>query len=274
MERQVDVPGGRLHSVADGAGPPIVLIHAGIADLRAWEPMVPGLVAAGYRAIRYDTRSFGSSTTEDVPFSNRADVLAVMDAWGVGRAALVGNSRGGQIAFDTAIEFPDRVVAVVGVGAGLGGHEAPPTAAEQAIFDEWDRLAALDPPDPVALTDFEVGLWVDGPLQPAGRVDASVHDLVRTMNLPLNTPGRVEGQPIVLDPPAAARLADLRCPVLAIAGDLDLTDVAATARHIEADALQARALVMPGVAHMIGLEAPARLNELIVDFLRPLGTWA
>jgi 3-oxoadipate enol-lactonase len=273
-ERWIDVPGGRLYSVADGEGRPIVLIHAGIADLRAWDPMIDGLVAAGFRAIRYDTRAFGRSTTEDVPFSNRADLVAVLDGWGVGRAALVGNSRGGQIAFDTAIEFPDRVVAVVGVGSGLGGFEGSATPEEEALFEEGERLESADPPDPDGIADFEVRLWVDGPGQSPTRVPAAIREAVRTMDRPLYLADRIDGQPIVLDPPAATRIADLRCPVLAVAGTLDVSDVAEMARHLEANAPNARAVILPDVAHMIGMEAPDKLTALIADFLRPLGTWA
>ncbi len=64
----VTVPGGRFHVVDEGRRdhPPIVLLHAGIADLRAWDEKVPSLVDAGYRVVRYDARGFGTSTTEDV----------------------------------------------------------------------------------------------------------------------------------------------------------------------------------------------------------------
>src|SRR6266545_7537422 len=123
METYLDVPGGQLYVEEDGSGPPILLLHAGIANLRAWDAMVPGLTAAGFRAIRYDARGFGRSTTEDVSFSNRADAIAVLDALGVSRAALVGNSRGGQIAIDSALEFPDRVAALVTIGSGPGGFD-------------------------------------------------------------------------------------------------------------------------------------------------------
>jgi len=273
-ERWIDVPGGRLYSVSDGEGPPIVLVHAGIADHRAWDPMIDGLVAAGFTAIRYDIRAYGASTTEDVLFSNRADLIGVLDAWGLQRAALVGNSRGGQIAFDTAIEFPDRIVAVVGVGAGLGGFEGDVTAEEQALFEEADRLESADPPDPDAIADFDVRLWVDGPGQSPDRVAPAIREAVRAMDRPLYVPGRVDAQPIVLDPNAASRLGDLRCPVLAVAGALDLSDVAQTARHLEAHVPNARAVVLPGVAHMIGMEVPDTLTGLIADFLRPLGPWS
>ena len=133
----VDVPGCRLFTVDEGDGPPIVLLHAGVADLRSWDALAPLLVAAGYRVVRYDARGFGRSPTEDVEFSHRADLLAVMDALGIGRAVLVGNSRGGMLAFDTAIESPERVVAVVGVAAGLGGFDGGSTPEEEAVEAEW-----------------------------------------------------------------------------------------------------------------------------------------
>jgi pimeloyl-ACP methyl ester carboxylesterase len=61
--------------------------------------------------------------------------------------------------------------------------------------------------------------------------------------------------------------------VLAVAGELDVSDIVQTARHLEAAAPNARAVIWPDVAHMIGMEAPERLNTLIVDFLAPLRPW-
>ncbi|OGO56652.1 MAG: hypothetical protein A2Z32_13290, partial [Chloroflexi bacterium RBG_16_69_14] len=206
----VDVPGARLLVVDEGAGPAIILLHAGIADHRAWDELVPRLTSAGYRVVRYDTRGFGRSTTEDVEFSHRADLLAVMDSLGIGRAALVGNSRGGMIAFDTAIGSPARVVAVVGVGSGLGGFDGGSTPDELAMFDEQERIDAAEPFDAAALTDFEVRMWVDGPGQSPDRVAPAIRDAVYAMNLPLNERGRVGGRAIALDPPATDRLAELR----------------------------------------------------------------
>lgn len=274
MERSVDLPGGRLFVVDEGTGPPIVLLHAGIVDHRSWDGLVPFLTGAGYRAVRYDARAWGRSTTEEVDYSNRADLLAVLDALGIGRAALVGNSRGGQIAFDAAIEFPGRVAAVVGVAAGLGGFEAPATAAEQALFEEMERLEEAEPRDAEAIIALDTRVWVDGPGQPAGRAPAWIADQVRTTNVRLAEPGHVFGRPIVLDPPAAARLGELACPVLAIAGALDVSDVAATARHLAAHAPDARAVVLPDVAHMIGMERPAELAALVTEFLDPLRPWS
>ena len=106
-----------------------------------------------------------------------------------------------------------------------GGHRRRPTR----------RSTTAEPFDAVALTDFETGVWGDGPGQPAGRLRADARALLYEMNLPLNDPASVKGREIRLDPPATDRVADIRCPVLAVAGALDFSDVAATARNLEAD---------------------------------------
>jgi 3-oxoadipate enol-lactonase len=272
----VSVPRGLLLVVDDGGpqDPPVVLLHAGIADLRAWDEMVPSLVGAGYRVVRYDGRGFGASTTEDVEFSERADLIAVLDALGIARAALVGNSRGGRIAFDTAIEFPDRVVAVVGVAAGLGGFDGENTAEEIALFEQMEALETAEEPDADAIADIDIRMWVDGPGQPETRVPAAIRDRVRAMDRPNYAPGHVSGRLMRLEQPATGRLAELRCPVLAVAGELDVSDAVQTARHIAAQAPDARAVILPDVAHMIGLEVPDDLAALIVGFLAPLRRWS
>ena len=269
-ELSVPVPGGRLWVVDEGGGRAVVLLHAGIADLRAWDPLAGLLVAAGLRAIRYDRRGHGRSETADVEFSNRDDLVAVLDALGIDRGILVGSSAGGQIAIDTAIEHPTRIAGVVGVAAGVGGYEGDITAEELALFEEMERLEEADQPDAEAIAELDVRMWVDGPGQPPDRVPSAIRELVRAMDRPLYAGDHVGGRPIPLRPPAAERLAELRCPVLAVAGSLDVSEVVQTARHLEANAPDARAVVVPDVAHMIGLEAPDVLADLVVGFVEGL----
>lgn len=268
----VDVPDGRLLVVDEGAGPPIVLLHAGIADVRSWNSLAPLLQAAGYRTIRYDQRGVGGSTTEAIEFSPVDDLLAVLDANGIDRAVLVGNSMGGRLAFDAGIEAPGRVAAIVGVAAGLGGFDGGNTTEELALFAEMDRLEAQDPVDPAAVAEIDARVWVDGPGQPPTRVPAAIRDLVLEMDL--LDPGRPQGTPRRPDPPASERLAELGCPILAVAGEIDVSEVAVTARHLEANAQNARALIWPDVAHMIAMEQPERLAAAIVEFLAPLPRWS
>ena len=272
----VEAPGARLYVVDEGSpdDPPIVLLHAGIADLRSWDMLAPLLVDAGYRMIRFDTRGAGRTESEAVAFSRLADVLAVLDDRGVGRAVLVGNSMGGVIAIDTAISAPDRVAAVVSVAGGLGGFDGGKTPLEETLFAEMDALDNADPPDPAAIADIDVRLWVDGPGQPADRVVPLIRELVTEMDMGSYAPGHDTGDLIRLDPPAATRLDELRCPVLAVAGLLDVSGVVATACHLEAHAPHARAVIWPNVAHMIGMEMPDELAAEIVRFVAPLPRWS
>lgn len=267
----IEVPGGRLHVVVDGSGPPILLVHAGIADLRSWDALVPYLVDAGYRVIRYDTRAFGSSTTEDVEFSNRADLLAVLDALAIERAVFVGNSRGAIIALDTIIEAPDRAAAFVSVGGGINGFDGGMTPEERALEERAE--AAAEAFDDQAGPELDLRLWVDGVGQPPDRVPAWLRDLVREMDRPMYRRDLVFGRPIPLSPLASERLSEVRLPVLAVVGELDTSGTQASAIHLEAQVAGARRVVVPGVAHMIGMEVPDRLADLIVDFVAPLDPW-
>jgi 3-oxoadipate enol-lactonase len=273
VERFVNVPGGRLFATGDGTGPPVVLAHAAITDLHSWDSMIPGLLSAGFRVVRYDQRGFGASTTEDVDYASQTDLLAVLDAFDIGRAAIVGNSRGGYLAIDAAIEYPARVVAVVALGAGPGGFDGGATPEEQALFEQGERLESAAPRDPDAISDLLVRIWVDGPGGPPGRADSAIREKIRADVRALYQPGHVAGRRTALEPPANDRLGELRCPVVAVAGGLDFTYAVESAHRLVEAAPNARAVVWPDVAHMIGMEAPDRLNALIADFLAPLRPW-
>lgn len=270
--RLIPVPGGHLNVVIDGEGPPIVLIHAGIADLRAWDDLTPLLVNAGHRVIRFDCRGYGASPTDDIEYSNRADVRAVLDAAGVGRAVLVGNSRGAMIALDTVLESPERVAAFVWVGGGIGGFDGKISAEEMAMFDAAD--AAEMAGDVETQLDLEARIWVDGVGQPTTRVPARIRDAVIDMNRPLLDPARIAGTPIPLSWSANDRLGEIDVPVLAVVGALDVQNVRDSAIRLETAVPGARRVVIPDVAHMVGMEVPKQLAELIIEFVKPLGDWA
>jgi 3-oxoadipate enol-lactonase len=272
LDTFIDVPGGRLKVVAEGDGPPIVLVHSAVVDLRSWDAMVPLLVRAGYRVIRYDTRGFGESTTEDVAFSNRADLVAVLDAAGASQAAVVGNSRGAMIALDTILESPERFVAYAWVGGGIGGYEGgEPSAAELALFEEADKLESAG--DAKGLLDLELRIWLDGVGQSPTRVPAALRDAFREMDGPLLQPGHVFGKPQPLEPNAASRLGELRIPTLVVVGALDTSGTRASAAHLAESVDGARFVTFPDVAHMVGMEAPDRLAALILELLAPLPRW-
>jgi pimeloyl-ACP methyl ester carboxylesterase len=264
FEGFVPVPGGRIWAQAAGAGPALLLVHAGVADARMWDPQWDAL-AAGHRVVRYEPRGFGRTETDEVEFSDRADVLAVLDAVKVERAAVVGCSRGGQIAVDTAIEHPDRVSGLVWVCGGLSGIEIEDTPEEQALGEREEAL--YEAHDWAGLADLDVEIWVDGVGQPAGRGPAHVRRLVRQMCLDTYVQEKVEGRPIRLDPPAVGRLDEIRVPLLAIVGELDLPSVSIAAGTLVDGVAGARRIDVPGVAHLPSLERPEWFTETLLAFL-------
>lgn len=261
----LDVPGGKLPYEVQGEGHPLLLIHAGIADHTMWDAQMEPF-SQHYRVIRYDTRGFGKFFTEAVEFSNRADIVALLKHLDVDKAYVIGVSRGGQIATDFALEHPEMVDALVLVGSGLGGFEEPaPTEAEMQLFDQEEAL--MEAKDWERMADLDVQVWVDGPGQPAGRADATVRQKVRAMCLNTYSSHTTEGQPIVLSPPAAGRLHDIKMPTLVIIGDLDVSGIQAAAEALSQGIPEARKVVLHNVAHVPPMEVPDEFNSLVLDFL-------
>lgn len=263
-EGYVRVQGGRLWAEWAGEGSGVVLAHAGIADSRQWDPQWDALVAR-HRVVRYDLRGFGRADVEHVPFSNRDDLIAVMDAAGLEHAVLVGCSRAGSIVVDTALEYPDRVSGVVHVCGGVSGTDWEPTPEEAALFARGEALEEAK--DWAAMSEFDVAFWVDGPGQPAGRAPAYARDLVRTMTYETYVQGKPYGDTIVLDPPAAGRLGDLAAPVLVITGMLDESGTIQSGRLLAERAPNARRIELPDCAHMPNLEKPEWFTETLLAFL-------
>lgn len=263
------VKNGRLYFEDVGAGYPLLLIHAGVADSSMWDEQVEAF-SRKYRVVRFDCRGSGLSHTESVEFSNRQDVLDLMQHLGIEKAVLLGLSRGGQIALDFALEHPERVSALVLAAAGVSGFEHQPDGSarsqiESEMFNQMDML--WEKGDLDALNELEVRLWVNGPGQPAGRAPDSVRQRVRKMNRA--TYQRQDGSPtpIPLEPAAAKRLAEVSMPVLILVGDLDTTATLAMADFLVQHIPASRKLIFAGAAHMLNMEIPDRFNQAVLDFL-------
>jgi pimeloyl-ACP methyl ester carboxylesterase len=230
-----------------------------------WDSQVPDF-ADRYRVIRYDTRGFGCTETEDVEFTDRADAAAVLDHVGAASAYLVGQSRGGGIALDLLIERPERVDAFISVAGGVGGYQPQlPEGTDLPPWEEMDRLWESKEWD--SLAELETRVWVDGWGQPPTRVDPELRRTVHDWILTTYRAEKAEGKPQRPDPPAVRRLADVSVPMLVMIGEVDEPAAVAAGRHLAASVSGARSIEFPGVAHMIQLEQPERFNRLVLDFL-------
>jgi 3-oxoadipate enol-lactonase len=261
----LQVDGGRIYYEVEGNGHPLLLIHGGLGSLRMWDEQVPAF-AESYRVIRFDTRGFGRTETDDVAFSNRADAVSVLDHAGADSAYVVGQSRGGMIALDVALEFPERVDALVSVAGGIGGYQPQlPAGPEMPPWEEMERLWEAKEWD--GLAELETRVWVDGWGQSPARVDPELRVQVHDWILTTYQAEKAEGKPQPLEPPAVQRLAELRVPVLVLIGAVDEAGGVAAERHLAASVAGARAVEFPNVAHMIQLEEPERFKRVVLEFL-------
>lgn len=261
MTEFLETNGARIAYDMTGSGPAVLLIHAGVANRSMWDDQVAALRDA-YQVIRHDTRGFGETETDAVTFSNRADIAALLDHLGERSAHVVGLSRGGMIALDFALEFPDRVRSLTVVAGGVGGYESPAELPPEtwkpveAMWKQkqWDQLA-----------DWETAFWADGPGQSPDRVPEvrrRVHDWV----LANYRAEKEEGRPQPLDPPAVRRLGDLRAPLLVTFGTLDEPSTVDAMRYLARSVPGARLEEFES-AHMVNLEHPERFNRVLREFL-------
>ena len=151
------------------------------------------------------------------------------------------------------------------VAAGGVGGFASPAGSDEEAFAEADRLEAAK--DWERLADWEADFWVEGPGQPRGRVDPAIRATVHDWILSNYRAEKEGGQPIVLDPPAAERLADLSAPLLVMYGTFDEPGTSDAMRHLAASVPGARLEVFEGSAHMLNLEQPERFNRVLREFL-------
>jgi pimeloyl-ACP methyl ester carboxylesterase len=111
----VEHDGVRIWYATYGSGAPVILLHGGLGHSGNWGYQVPMLVGLGYRAVLIDSRGHGRSTRDSRPYTYElmgSDVLAVMEALRLGKAAMVGWSDGACIALILARQVPARVASV------------------------------------------------------------------------------------------------------------------------------------------------------------------
>lgn len=256
--------------VYDRTGPPgatpVVLIHAGVADRRMWEPIWPRLTT-GRDAIRLDLRGFGESTARPESLLNPAgDVLATLDHLGIGRCHLVAASYGAGVAVEVALGRSGAVASLV--LAGPGGSLIPEDTPQLQSFDEAES-AALAIGDVAAAVEANLAWWVDGPGQEPTRVANGTRELVAQMQRRAFelTLGWDDVEDHELDPPALERLAMITAPTLVLLGDLDVDAIRAAADRVVRDMPDARLVTWQDVAHLPSLERPEDFLDLVLGFL-------
>ena len=245
-----------LHVEHAGSGPPVVLIHAGVADSRMWDPQWAAWQTR-FALTRLDLRGFGRSGAPVGSFSHAGDVAALLDGAGIDRAHVVGASFGGLVALDLAAARPERVTRLVLADPAFPGY---PWSEEMRGFFT-DEEAALEAGDLEAATDVNVHFWV-------GSAPRPVQEAIREQQLNafrLQADDEPDDSLLTADLPGA--LAALEVPTLVLTGEHDKADFRAIADQLAATLPDARRAVVPRAGHLPSLEQPAAFDGIVLPFL-------
>lgn len=245
----IEANGLPMAYLAEGAGPPLVLLHGASTDAATQFADLLPVARQGFRVHAPDARGHGGTrwdvrdgfATDDLA----ADVLAFADALGLATFHLLGYSMGGMTALHVAVRAPERLRSLVVVSATP--ERQPRLAVVRALLDP----AAIERSDPrwaAALAKRHDPIQGDGAWRRL--LPAIVAD--------------VEDQRLL----TPAELRAVAVPTLVVVGDRDPFAPVEQAHALSRQVRDGRLLVLPGVGHEALAEAPDVLHPALTDFYR------
>jgi 3-oxoadipate enol-lactonase len=264
MSGRADVPRGDFSLSAletgQGAGAPVVVLSNSLAaGLGSFAPQ-RALLESRYRVIGYDTRGHGLSGSPKGPYTFDdvvADVLAVMDHFGVERANYLGLSFGGMTGLGLGLKAPERVEKLICCAARA---DNPP-----AFVKGWDdRLAAIQEGGLAKIWPGTLERWLTEDYRASHpEVVAELEaDFVATSVTGYSGCAAALKQLSYLK-----NLGGLKVPTLYISGSEDMGAPAAAMEEMAAATPGAKYICIDGAAHFVNRNAEAAFNAAILDYL-------
>ncbi|MBV9212701.1 MAG: alpha/beta fold hydrolase [Actinobacteria bacterium] len=269
--RSTEIEGrpARYVDLGSGDGPPIVFVHGLAGCWQNWLENLP-FFARARRVIAPDLPGFGGSEmpAEEISISGYGRFVEALCAQlDLGEVAIVGNSMGGFVSAEVAIQFPQRVERLVLVSAaGITS-----TSLRQGPVMTWGRVAAVAGARSAAEKRMAV-------LRPRLRY-ATFSPIVRhprlisaemlwEMSQGAGRPGFMPALRAHLDYDFRDRLPDIRCPTLIVWGSDDMIIPSHDADEYERSIRGARKVVFEDTGHVPMIERPPTFNECLLEFVR------
>jgi pimeloyl-ACP methyl ester carboxylesterase len=255
-------PDGTAHAWHGPEGAPaVVLVHGFGLNRAMWQWQLPAL-ARRFRVLTYDLYGHGESAAPPrapdlALFAEQ--LLGLLDAAGLPRAAVAGFSLGGMIARRAAMAAPDRIRALA-----ILNSPHTRTAEDQAAIEA--RVARARAEGPGASVEPALARW----FTPAFREAAPETMACVRRWLRANDPASYAANYEVLAHGVAAVVAPdppIRCPALVMAAEHDPGQGPEMARAIAAEIPGAELAILPGLRHMALAEAPDAVTAPLMRFL-------
>lgn len=254
----------RVYYEVDGEGPPLVFVSGGSGmDLRQWHAVAAELAGA-YQVIMVDPRGMGKSDNPSERYSDSTDLLRILDELDIEKAVFVGLSSAGGGVLEFAVQFPQRVSAIVAAAPFIPDWEF--SADMQKRVDGFAAAAQQ------GRVQFLNAMFSDHYFFPAP-LDPTARDFARTVMGENYDKGASfdPSLPIPMVPPLIKRLSDISVPVMLVVGELEHPDVRRRNRYLIGQINDIREVVIRDAGHNTPLENRTAFVGAITPFLAQFG---
>lgn len=260
--KQIEIFGQKIYYLEAGSGPEVILLHGLGGDKGNWRMTLPAL-AARFHVYAPDQIGFGQS---DKPLINYrvATLVDFLNAFykkvGISKATLVGNSLGGWVAMDFALQYPDKVNRLVLVDSG--GYSFKRTGG---VAPAREVLLGLNPSSLAGTKQLMAIVFHNK----AFSTDA-VAEQVFTEHLRKNdgyTINRFVDSILRGDDVMDGKLGAIKTPTLIVWGRDDMLIPLATAKALAEDIAGSQTVVLDECGHVPQVECAAPFNDALVKYL-------
>ena len=267
---RVHVGGHRVNYVdyGSGEGPPVLLIHGLAGCWQNWLETIPRL-GQERRVLAPDLPGFGYSDMPvdgiTVPGYGRY-LRAFWEKLDLGPAVIVGNSMGGFVAAELAIQFPevcDRLVLVAAAGISITSLRKRPTLTGARVFAAMASRTVAQSERVVRRPRLRHMALQLVARHPTRLKPDLVHELIQGGG----KPGFLPAMEALLSYDFRDRLPEIRCPTLIVWGEHDMLVPVEDAHEFERRVAGARKVVLDDTGHIPMVERPVAFNDCLLDFI-------